>query len=454
MTTAKHPGRTAGQYEIQGYQQTQPRLGPGRQQRRRPTGRRRMRVDGRGVRLSRATAEAGRVQGRGPGSGAGIRRPPAGTRSAAGGRQQQAGDGPLPGLALAQRHQVAVDRQRAASRPARPAAGRSGTPAPGCSRLRAAEPAAQCTPAQRFSPATRASCRASCCDAECGRGAVQPGQRHLVAVDGFQLGPDGGRQRAGQGSAPAAAPASAPDAAPPGRTTPRRPAWAAGHGAGQLRRRGTGSGSRRRPAPRRPRRGRTPAAAARSRRRPAAGPCRRRPGSVGEALRGRWPPVRSPARRPSRAGSGSGAAADGAGGRGSGLTGERRRRSGKPGRPARQPAGPGPGLSANHSPCHGGLPSPGRSAACQFARRRPAAAGFQPARRPAPVRKTAVRRAPGAPRDSAPCPGSPPRGRGRPEARYRGMSSRRRFSLVSSFTTDHVVMPAGNSGAPRRPENG
>ena len=73
-----------------------------------------------------------------------------------------------------------------------------------------------------------------------GRVAVQPGQGHLVAVHGFQLGPHGGRQRSGQGSGgqrpvpPKQQPPGTPTATPraPGHAPDRLPGAAAGSGAG------------------------------------------------------------------------------------------------------------------------------------------------------------------------------------------------------------------------------
>ena len=132
------------------------------------------------------------------------------------------------------------------------------------------------------------------------RVAAQPGQRHLVAVHGFQLGPHGGRQRAGQGSGGGvlASRSSRLEDAHDGDARGAR-ARAGQRGDAGTRQRGR---ARQGPVPRRPRRGRTPGAAGRSRRRPAAGPCRRRPRQRRRAAARRWPPVPSPARRRSQAG--------------------------------------------------------------------------------------------------------------------------------------------------------
>ena len=220
-----------------------------------------------------------------------------------------------------------------------------------------------------------------------GRVATQPGQRHLVAVHGFQLGPHSGRQRSGQGSGASVRSARKQQ---PGEDDSRRRRRGARARAGQLGRGGVGHGGGRCPGGRGeggrleqlggPDGGQQPGHAAVGH------------GSVGEPLRGAG---RQFGRQ---RGSGRG---QGSGGRSSAG---RRRRTGQrltalpapEGKPV--PSWPGTRralawlVSKLTVRATAGCPSPGGGPR-QVPHRRPAAAWCQPARRTSPVRKTAVRRA-------------------------------------------------------------
>ena len=165
------------------------------------------------------------------------------------------------------------------------------------------------------------------------------------------------------------------------------------------------------------------------------------------SARGGWPPLAGQLHREGRRRAGQGS-----GGRGSGrgyLTREPQRRHHGGHLPA--PRAPGPGLSAMSQPANRpGCPAPGarcgRLESCS-----PASCSrrFPPVPRPAPARKRAVPRGAGGStgRQSTARPSTT---RARQTRRAiageepGNRESCRRFSLVSSFTTDHVVMPAGN----------
>ncbi len=130
---------------------------------------------------------------------------------------------------------------------------------------------------------------------------AQPGQRHLVAVDGLRFGPDHRCQ-----GAPEAGAAAAPQA-PRARTALHRTALhriaRSRMGTGMYR---TAAVRTRRQAAaprfRCRRRGRTPAAAARCRRQPTAVPCRRRPRQRRRGAGCHCSPEPKPARQRSKAG--------------------------------------------------------------------------------------------------------------------------------------------------------
>ncbi len=108
---------------------------------------------------------------------------------------QKARDGPLPGLPVAQGHQVAVDRQGAGFQAAQ-AGGRrcEEQRAQGVARFPRRNGDALCAgsgPRPRQGPIHAGPAAA---DAGAGGRAVEPGQRHLVAVDGFGFGLDRHRE--------------------------------------------------------------------------------------------------------------------------------------------------------------------------------------------------------------------------------------------------------------------
>ena len=402
-----------------------------------------------------------------PGQGAGIRTPEHGPLRS----PEQCGDGPLPGFALTQGHEVAVDRQRGGfqRRPGRRRGGQEGRRqrvARLAWRDRGRSAAGSGFPPRRAQRLVTGQLL--------GRGlrrvAAEPGQRHLVAVDGLRLGPDSRRQGAAERW-------RAPRMRSPAGwrrrwTAPLRPgrrlmagqpaADGDGAGAGHLRRGHVGCRRRRR---RCRRRGRTPAAAARCRRRPAAVPCRRRPWQHRRGAGGRCcQAATSPAAVPGRA-------ADA--GQGPERTESMRPRTLPGALPAeRQPRRPGPrdfsrrqqrsrlGCQQSHSPRWRDSrhrptavrARPGRLAGgprCQAGCRRPAAAGFRPVRRRAPARKRAVAAGSGGLAGVRTTPRlTTTRARQTRSAiageRPGKAGSCHRFSLVSSFTTDHVVMPARN----------